>query len=93
MGLGLALRLTGLGKSIWLDEYITIKIISGQNLITQLKALDIEPPLYFALLKGWSSLGMQSDYLRLLSVVFSVATLAIFMLWLKLYSRLASLLG
>jgi len=30
MGLGLALRLTGLGKSIWLDEYITIKIISAR---------------------------------------------------------------
>ena len=92
MGLALALRLTGLGKSIWLDEYITLKIISGRDLITQMKVLDIEPPLYFFLLKLWSSMGMKSDYLRLFSVVISLGTLTMLMLWLKLYSRLASLL-
>jgi hypothetical protein len=93
LGLGLALRLTGLEKSIWLDEYITIKIISSQNLVAQLKYLDLEPPLYFMLLKAWSSLGMESDKLRLLSVLLSLGTLVVVMEWLKMYSRLASLLG
>lgn len=93
VGFGLGFRLLGLEKSIWLDEYITIKIISGQSVITQLKTLDVEPPLYFWLLKGWSSLGTNSAVLRLLSVLLGTCALVTIMLWMKLYSPMAGLLA
>ena len=93
MGLGLGLRLAGLGRSIWMDEYFTIRIISSRDMIAQLIIINFEPPLYFMLLKLWSSIGTQVAFLRFFSVILSLGTLTMLMLWMKYYSRLASLLA
>lgn len=93
MGLGLGLRLAGLGRSIWMDEYFTIRIISSRDMIAQLIIINFEPPLYFVLLKLWSNIGTQVAFLRVFSVILSLGTLTMLMLWMKYYSRLASLLA
>ncbi len=81
-GLGLALRLIGLGaRPFWFDEAISA-VYARQDLETlfRLNAGDNHPPGYYLALKGWIGLfGTDDGVLRLLSVLPGVA--AIWLVW------------
>ncbi len=89
---GLVLRLLGLNKGIWLDEYSSLELITRPNFLQALRLYD-HPPLYFILLKLWSHLNSSEPFLRLLSLIFGLATMAVVMKWLKYYTDTASLLA
>ena len=87
----LVLTLTRLTtSSIWFDEAFSA-YITKYNLaeITHYTALDVHPPLYYWLLKGWTSLfGTSAVAFRSMSVVFGVITLILlFFLVKKLFNR------
>ncbi|NJN84131.1 MAG: phospholipid carrier-dependent glycosyltransferase, partial [Caldilineaceae bacterium] len=92
VALGVGLRLIGLDKGLWLDEYNAIDIAASEHFIQALHVHDY-PPTYFYLLKLWSFLGGSEPSLRLLSVFFGVMTMLVVMVWLKPVSRPASLLS
>ncbi len=70
-----ALRLEGLGVSLWLDEGISIGIASHPlGDIPRLLAQDGSPPLYYLLLHWWMAAFDDSAVaVRALSVVFALA--------------------
>lgn len=90
--LGLSIRLMGLNKGIWLDEYASLDVIFQDGFFQTLRTLN-NPPLYFVLLKLWSQISTSGQFLRLLSVVFGIATVLVIMKWIKEYSYLASILA
>lgn len=89
---GLGLRLIGLDKGIWLDEFISIDKISEVNFIQALRG-DNQPPTYFLLLRLWSTFSRQEAFLRVPSIIFGIASIVLFMIWLKPISPYAGLLG
>lgn len=95
--LALALRLVGLNKGLWIDEYETIYKLAGNHGLRQTtRALryDIHPPLYFWMLEVWRRVGGDAEwYLRLLTVATSMIWLGLTMAWLKLYHRGGALLA
>ena len=80
IGLFLTLTLTRLtDASIWFDEAYSA-YLTRYNLadLTHYTAIDVHPPLYYLLLKGWSSLfGSSVAVYRSLSVVLGVAALLV----------------
>lgn len=76
--LAVLLRLINLNQSFWLDEAIGVVAanqFSYQGLITEFMRFDNHPPGYYLLLKFWGDLFSYSEVaIRLLSVVFGVAT-------------------
>ncbi|HEX4979351.1 MAG TPA: glycosyltransferase family 39 protein [Acidimicrobiales bacterium] len=64
---------------MWLDEALTVNIASvGLDDLRTALERDGAPPLYYLLLTGWRNLAGDSDTaLRLLSALFSVATLVV----------------
>ncbi len=90
--LGLAVRLVGLDKGIWLDEYDSYRIITSTDFLRELQATDT-PPLYYILLRGWSFASSSEPWLRLFSVGFGMGTIWVTMRWAALHSRLAALLA
>jgi hypothetical protein len=90
--LALGLRLLGLGKGIWLDEYLSLRPIFSHDFLHQLR-LDKHPPLYFVLLKFWSQVSMREEFLRILSVFFGMGTVIVVIKWIKRYSLLGGLLA
>jgi mannosyltransferase len=76
--LGGVLRLFLLGdKSIWLDEAFSITL-SKHSLFDFFRLLvrtDTHPPLYYLLLKFWLILGTSEAWVRLLSALFSTASI------------------
>jgi len=89
---GIILRLMGLNKGIWLDEYFTIDIITRNDFLESMRS-DTHPPLYYILVKLWSQIDISEQFLRLLSVIFGIGTIIITMRWVKRYSLLASLIA
>lgn len=85
-------RLFGLNKGLWLDEYLTIKVITAHN-FWQAVRLDNHPPLFYLFHKIGSLVGMNEVFLRLISVLFGAATVIIMILWLRMYSRFAGILA
>lgn len=77
--LSLGLRLLSLNQSLWLDEAISANVVknySHQNIITQFSPSDFHPPLYYLVLKAWTSVFGYSEFsLRLPSVIFSILTI------------------
>lgn len=91
VGAFLALTLTRLTTaSIWFDEAYSA-YLTRYNLadLTHYTAIDVHPPLYYYLLKGWTSLfGDSVVAYRSLSVVLGViALILIYLLIKKLFSR------
>ncbi len=86
------LRLMGLKKGIWLDEYATLRILSAPDFLQALRLHD-HPSLYYVLLKLWSKMGGSIVYLRIFSVLCGIGTVVVLMAWIRQYSRLASLLA
>lgn len=76
---GFLLRLMLLAdKSIWLDEAFSIAI-SQRNPIDVVRMViltDTHPPLYYLILNLWLELGTGEGQVRLLSVLFSAASIA-----------------
>jgi hypothetical protein len=95
LGLSLSIRLIGLSKGIWLDEFISIDLIQKGGLYGTLSAAraDVHPPLYYLFLELWSGIRMSEEFLRLCSVIFGIGTIVVVMVWLKRYSNLASVLA
>jgi hypothetical protein len=94
LALALGLRLIGLTKGIWVDEWSSIEISRGSglfNTLVNLRSYD-HPPLYFIMLHVWSQLGNSEAFLRLPSVLMGIGTVFVSMMWLRLYSNLASVL-
>ena len=94
IGAFLALTLTRLTTaSIWFDEaysaYLTRYNFAD---LTHYTAIDVHPPLYYYLLKGWTSIfGDSVAAYRSLSVVLGVIALVlIYFLVKKLFSRKAA---
>lgn len=77
---GAALRLYRLGgKSIWLDEAFSLAI-SLRDLTETLRLVvltDTHPPLYYLLLNLWLAGGNGEGWARLLSLLFSVASIPV----------------
>lgn len=93
LAIGIAIRLMGLDKGIWIDEYYSLRFATSQDMCKELSIWNTDPPLYFILLRLWSSISTREEFMRLLSVIFGTGALFVVMTWLKRYSDLASLLG
>lgn len=95
LALSLGIRLIGLSKGIWLDEFASINLLQKGGLYGTLSAAraDTQPPLYFLFLELWSRISISEEFLRLCSVIFGMGTIVVVMVWLKRYSNLASLLA
>ncbi len=87
-----AFRLMGLRKGIWLDESVTRGILFSSDFLQSLKFHD-HPPLYYLLLKPWSLINNSDIFLRFFSVFCGMGTVIALMVWIKQYSRPASLLA
>ncbi len=80
--LALALRVYRLdAQSLWYDEAVTAQVASrGIAELTRWTADDIQPPLYYYLVAGWTRLAGRSEWaLRFPSAFFGVLTVV--MLW------------
>ena len=93
--LAIALRLIGLNKGLWLDEYFSVRWLDVGNLQETTVALKKynKPPLYFLLLYFWAKINTSEPFLRSLSVFFDIGTVIVVVKWLKPYSSLASILA
>jgi hypothetical protein len=94
LGAALILRLMGLDKGIWVDEWGSIYVSQGGGLLeTLIKLRNYDhPPLYYMMLHLWSKLGDSEVFLRLPSVLMGIGTVFVAMMWLRLYSSPASVL-
>lgn len=83
--------------SLWVDEAasLTFSKMSWSKLFTELPALETNPPLYYGLLKGWTSLAGTSEIaLRLPGAIASTLSVYIlFLIALKGYGRTAALVA
>ena len=72
------LRLIAINQSLWLDEAIgamAARDFSFFGILNNFPKFDNHPPLYYLLLKGWTSLfGFSEISLRFPSIIFGVAT-------------------
>jgi uncharacterized membrane protein len=78
LSVALVLRVLGLNKGIWLDEASSINVISNPDFPRNLFFYD-QLPLYFILLKFWSSINNSEEFLRLFSVLLGFGTVAVIM--------------
>ena len=76
---GLVLRLVSLNQSFWLDEATTLNVASQFSfieIITKFSPGDFHPPLYYLLLKLWTSVfGMNEISARMFSVLAGLASI------------------
>jgi predicted membrane-bound mannosyltransferase len=67
-------RVYGLGgPSFWVDEVYSAMVVES---FSKMWASDVHPPLYYALLYLWASFSTTDYWLRLLSAVLGVLTVA-----------------
>lgn len=73
------LRLISLNQSLWLDEAISAQVAknySYSNIITKFSPSDFHPPLFYLVLKVWTSVfGYSEVSVRFPSVIFSLITI------------------
>jgi Dolichyl-phosphate-mannose-protein mannosyltransferase len=98
LALALFLRLQGLAKSMWLDEYQSAYEFAGLTGIRHTLMMlryDVHPPIYFLLLYLWHRLGGEGTEttLRLLTVAISMAWMALALVWVNAYRRSAMLIA
>jgi hypothetical protein len=93
--LALSLRLVGLNKGMSTDEGIELErtLRGGLGDVVVNFMGDAHPPLYFLGLHLWSRIDSDEAFLRLPSVLMGVGTVLVIMLWLKRYSKLASIIA
>lgn len=92
--IAVGIRMIGLDKGIWCDEYSSLSFSHESDLMSTLSKLreNDHPPLYFLMLKYWSRYNSGETFLRLLSLAFGMGFILVTMAWLKPYNRPASLL-
>lgn len=77
--IGLVMRFVQINQSLWLDEAIgaiAAKNFSYTHLITDFLKSDNHPPLYYLVLKFWTSVfGYSEISLRLPSILFGLGTI------------------
>ena len=74
--IGASLRFYNLGnESLWLDEGYSAYMAQYASIKNW--SQDIHPPLYYALLAAWSWFSNSDYWLRLLSLIFGVATIPV----------------
>ena len=99
--LAFALRVYALdAQSLWYDEAVTAQVAQqGLGELAQWTADDIQPPLYYALVAGWTRLAGTGEWaLRFPSVAFGLVMVALaYVLGRRLFGRaagwVAALLG
>ena len=73
------MRLVAINQSLWLDEAIgalAVRDLNYRDLIFSFLKVDNHPPLYYFILKTWTSLLGYSEFsLRLPSILFGVGTI------------------
>lgn len=73
------IKLISLNQSLWLDEAISANVVKNYNfweIVTNFSVNDFHPPLYYWILKLWTSIfGLSEISLRLPSVIFSLVTI------------------
>lgn len=89
---GVTLRLLGLNKGLWIDEYFSLNVISSGDFFQSLR-LQNKPPLFYLFHRISSLISMSEPFLRLTSVMFGMGTLVLIIKWIKRYSLPASLLA
>ncbi len=72
----LCLWTQGMDKSIWIDEYSSIAVVSSEDFLSALRSYD-HPPLYFSILKLWSLISMDPSFLRIPSIAFLFAAMVL----------------
>lgn len=76
--LSIFIRLFSLNQSLWLDEGTTAKVVLNYNfweIFNKFSLYDFHPPLYYLLMKVWTTIvGYSEVALRLPSVIFCVFT-------------------
>ncbi|MCB0244568.1 MAG: glycosyltransferase family 39 protein, partial [Anaerolineae bacterium] len=78
--LGFSLRVYKLdGQSLWYDEAVTAQVVQqGAGELARWTADDIQPPLYYVLVAGWTQgAGLSEAALRLPSALFGVLMIAL----------------
>lgn len=93
LGLGLVLRLISLNQSLWLDEATTALVakMGINDFFSKFLPADFHPPIYYLLIKIWSSFfGTSEVALRLPSVFFGLGTIYFTYIFVKKLSGLKS---
>jgi mannosyltransferase len=78
--IGAAVRFTGLGQSFWIDEVITVRLVSGPlvDMLRSLPDAESTPPLYYVLAWIWARVaGADEVGLRSLSALFGTLTIPV----------------
>ncbi len=93
----LILRLISLNQSLWLDE-ATTALVSKMTLVdifTKFMPGDFHPPLYYLVLKGWTTLfGYSEISLRIPSIIFGIgAVYLIYLIGKKLFDKNTGLIA
>lgn len=77
--LALGLRFIVINQSLWLDEAIgayAVKNFTYKSLLTEFMKYDFHPPLYYLILKFWTSIfGYSEVSLRFPSIIFGIGTI------------------
>lgn len=75
IALAVILRLINLDQSLWLDEATQV-LLSQESIYSIIfqRGVDFHPPLSYLLMHFWMKLGISEIWLRILSVIFGVAT-------------------
>ena len=84
----LSLRLVGLEKGLWYDEYASIRVATAPDFIERLQRYNT-PPTYHAALRVWMQFYESENFLRLFSVIFGMLSLAALWKLVSKYGRLA----
>lgn len=89
--LGLILRLVSLNQSLWLDEATSALVakMSVGDIFSHFLPGDFHPPLYYLVLKYWTTIfGYSEISLRMPSVIFGIATIyVIYLVAKKLFNQ------
>lgn len=91
----ITLRIINLNQSLWLDE-ATQLILSSKSIseIIYNRAADFHPPLSYLLYHLWSKVGSSEIWLRLLPVIFGVATVfGVYILTVRMFNKRIALLS
>ncbi len=99
LAVGAAVRLHGLGRSLWLDEAWVANSVLAPGLAEMLRYeawLQTSPPLFLVLVRGAVAVAGETNLaFRLVPALFSLASLLLFALlawrWLRMPSALAAL--
>ncbi len=94
LSIATVIRLVGLNKGIWLDEYSSLEValFNNGNIVESLRNYD-HPPLYYIILKIWSFISINEIFLRTPSIIFGLLTLIFIIYTIKPYSLSGSLVS